>query len=51
MAVITAVAGRYDPSSFTYRSPSGFETWQQVVETRRLRLWDRRVLWLDAAGP
>lgn len=55
MAVVTGVAGRYDPRSFTYRPPSGSETWQQVVETRRLRLWDPQSLfpgpWSLVPGP
>ena len=49
LAVLTGVAGSYDPKRSAYKPPPPLRTWEQVVQQgvreRGLRLWHPQALW------
>jgi len=53
MAVLTGVAGEYDPMQAKYQPPPPYRNWEAVVEdgmrTRQLRLWNPRAVFRSAA--
>ncbi|MCZ2342882.1 MAG: hypothetical protein LC104_13995 [Bacteroidales bacterium] len=45
MAVLTGVAGVYDPSCGKYQPPKAFHNWKEVVQQNGLRLWNPAAVW------
>ena len=54
LAVLTGVAGRYDPKRSAYQPPPPLRTWEQAVQQgvreRGLRLWHPQALWTPPGG-
>ena len=54
LAMLTGVAGSYDPKRSAYQPPPPLRTWEQVVQQgvreRGLRLWYPKALWTAPGG-